>query len=241
MTDARSAILGMAALLSMASIASAQTAPAPRFFAGVNVGGQLRETTVDTTFTSEVFQESASVSVTRTIRRGSIFDGHAGVTVRGPLGVAVNVSRFTRNGDGAADASVPDPIFFDRPRTISGVVAGMRHQETWVGALVTWHLPAGRRLSVTFMGGPAVAFVLHEMATAVAVSETAAGPDVRVTLVETDKQLWGYQAGADVVYQLSRVFGVGGFARISRANGHIGPTALELGGLHLGGGARFRF
>ena len=240
MTSARTAILSLA-LLSIGSPTSAQTASTPRFFGGVNVGGQLRETTAATTFSSEVFQEAASVSVSRTITRGSIFDGHAGVSVHGRFGIAANVSRFTRNTDGSADASIPDPIFFDRPRSISGVVPAMRHEETWLAVLATWQIPVAPRIGVTVMAGPAVAFVLHEVATAVAVTETAGGPDLRVTLVETAKQLWGYHVAADVQYQFSRLLGVGGFARFTGANGSVSSTKLELGGLAVGGGARFRF
>jgi hypothetical protein len=234
------AVVGVFALV--ASTASAQGVQTDHLFVNVNVAAQAGSHPSDTTFTSTVFQEDATVAVNRTIKSGPIYDFAAGLRIRGRIGVAGSVTTWKKASDATAEASIPHPIFYDQPRMISGSVTGLQHQETWVGVLGTWLMPINRKMDLMVLAGPAVAFIVHEVPTSVSVSETSAGPDIRVTLVTEDKQLWGYQAGADVRYHLTSMIGVGGFVRMSGASGHIGDVAkLELGGFEAGGGVRLRF
>jgi hypothetical protein len=231
---------GLAAL--GAATASAQGVQTDRLFVNFNVAVQAGGHDANTTFTSVVFQEDSTVSVNRTIKSGPMYDFAAGMRLTGRIGLAATVTTWKKASDGVAEASIPHPIFYDQPRIISGSVAGMQHQETWVGVLGTWLMPLTGKFDLMLMGGPAVAFVVHEVPTSVNVSETSAGPEIRVTLVTENKQLWGYQVGGDVRYHLTSRLGVGGFARMSGATGHIRDVArLELGGFEAGGGVRVRF
>ena len=64
-----------------------------------------------------------------------------------------------------------------------------------------------------------------------------------------EETAWGFHAGGDVTYFFSRVFGIGGFARMSRGEVTIvdddipadGPVDVKLGGFQGGLGLRFRF
>ena len=236
------ACAGIALLIGAASV-SAQTADAGRFFVNVNLAIQTGEYGAATNFTSDTFQETSTISVSRTIKSGPIFDVTAGLlSLKGAFGIAGNVLTWKRSDDGEALATVPHPIFYDQPRQVSGAVTAMRHEETWVSMLATWRRPLTPKMDLMIMGGPALALVLHELPTEASVSESSLGPDVHLTLVTEEKQLWGYQVGGDIRYELTKMIGVGGFARVTGASGHIRDVAtLELGGFSAGGGVRLRF
>ena len=223
--------------------ASAQTAGGSRLFVNVNIAIQTGEYGAATNFTSDTFQETSTVSVSRKIKSGAIFDVTAGLlSLKGPFGVAGNVLTWKKSTDGDARAIVPHPIFYDQPREVSGTLTAMRHEETWVSMLATWRRPLTPKIDLMIMGGPALAMVRHEVPTEASVSESSLGPDVHLTLVTEEKQLWGYQVGGDIRYALTSMIGVGGFARVTGASGHIRDVAtLELGGFSAGGGVRLRF
>jgi hypothetical protein len=226
-----------------ATAAAAQTTDPGRWFVNVNLAIQTGDYGAATNFTGDTFQETATISISQTIKSGPIFDVTAGlVSLKGPFGLAANMLTWKRSDDGIAEATVPHPIFYDQSREVSGTLTAMRHEETWVTALATWRKPLSQKVDLMLMGGPALAFVLHEVPTEASVTETSAGPDVHVTLVTEEKQLWGYQVGGDIRYALTKMIGVGGFARVTGASGHIRDVAtLELGGFSAGGGVRLRF
>ncbi len=235
-------VLATAVSLATAAPAAAQSAEPDRFFVSFNVGAQSGEISASTTFASDVFQESAAVLVNRKVKSGAIYDGLLGVMLGTRLGVAGNMSHWRVTSDGNAEATVPHPVFYDRGRTLAGSVPGLRHEETWIAVLGTWRLPINPAIDVMIMGGPAVAKVIHELPVSATVSETSAGPDIRLSLIAEERTLWGYHVGADVRYRLMRHIGVGGFARMTGARGNIGDTAkLDLGGFTMGGGLRVSF
>ena len=242
MTTTRTLALACAVWLVSSATAAAQSALPGRIFVTFNVGAQTGQFNASTTFTSDVFQESATVVVDRTVKAGTMYDGALGVMLGSRFGVAGNFSYWKQAGDGLADATIPHPIFYDRSRQLEGTVTGLRHEETWIAVLGTYRLPATPAMDILLMGGPAVVKVIHELPTSATVSETAAGPDIRLSLVAEERTLWGYHVGADVRYWLTRNFGVGGFARMTGASGNIGDDAkLDLGGFSVGGGLRVRF
>lgn len=239
------AIAGSTFLIALigATSASAQTLPPAKLFVNVNVAVQTGEFGAATNFTSDTFQETATIAVSRKIKSGPIFDMTAGLlSIKGPIGLAANVLTWKRDSDGLAEATVPHPIFYDQPREVSGTLTAMKHQETWLGILATWRRPLTPKIDLMILAGPAVAFVVHEVPTSATVSESSLGPDVHLTLVTEEKQLWGYEVGGDIRYALTNMIGVGGFARVTGARGHIRDVAtLELGGFSAGGGVRLRF
>jgi hypothetical protein len=228
-------------LLVSTTPALAQTV-APRLTIGVNVAAQTGDFPAESTFVAEVFQEPATIAITRRVKSGLILDALAGWRLTDRLGVAANLSHWTRADDATAQASIPHPIFFDQPRTFTGAVPALAHEETWLALLATFRHPLTPRIDLVAQAGPAVAFAIHEVPTTAEVTETGAGPDVRLTLVRQDKELWGYHVGADVQYRLTPRLGVGGFARFVAARGNIGGLVrLELGGFNAGGGVRLWF
>jgi hypothetical protein len=234
------AMVGAVVVASTASV-SAQTWD-DRLFISVNGGAQAGTATSTSVSTPTIYGQTASVTATRTLDSKPYVEITAGRPLRGRFGAAVSFSARASKADAAVTSSIPDPIFFNRPRTVTGSIPDMVHNERWFALLATWFLPVGEKSDLLFFVGPAIVSVQHEGVTSVTVTEVAGAPSVSATLETTTKALAGYQVGADFRYMLTQRLGVGGFVGFTRATGSILPgNKLPLGGFRVGGGARLRF
>jgi len=238
----RIAALAGTVLLATAMNASAQTTWDGSIFVNVSAGVHAGSTDIDLSLAPTIYDEPAAVATSRSAGAGGVFDITGGLMIRESLGGAISFSTRSSSGDGTLTASIPDPIFFDRPRAVTDTIGDMGYSERWLGFLAAWVVPAGEQLDVTVLAGPAVAWVNVDAPAAVAVSEGATGPDVTVTLDSITKSFFGIQLGVDVRYMLTETVGVGGFARFQRASGEVqGGSDVTAGGFQLGGGVRFKF
>ena len=237
----------LCAVLSV-SPALAQTAPvavpAEKAFLNISVGGQLSTLALVGSSAVPVYNQTALVATSRDVSGRPLFDVTAGMRVRGNLGVALTASVRTAKSDAAMSASVPHPLFFDSPRSVSTTVAGMQHQEMWYGVLAAYQLSSSPRMSIKVLAGPVVASVKHDSVTGITVAEgtSITSPTVTSTLGSISKSFWGFTVGTDVNYKVSKSVGIGGFIRYNAAPGNVtGVEKVTLGGLQAGGGLRFSF
>lgn len=232
-------------LLATAASVSAQTSQSAwdgGIFVNGSLGVQTGSIDVNTATELVIYDEPGTISTAQEIGSGMLYDITAGLMVRRNLGAALSFSARSATSDGAVTGSIPDPIFFDRPRAITGVVADMDYSEKWLGFLATWLVPAGEKLDVLIMGGPAVAWVNVNQPVSASVTESPAGPNVTLTVDSLTKSFIGVQVGVDVRYMLTETLGVGGFARLSKASGEIQDGSdLSAGGFQVGGGVRVKF
>jgi len=233
---------GVVLMLMTAVDASAQMQWNDRLFINVSGGVQTGSKTLETTFASTVYDEEFTVATTQELKGGGFFDITAGRKLRGNFGAALSFMARSANADAAATASVPDPIEFDKHRTVTATIADLKHSERWVGILGVWFMPVGEKLDLMIIGGPAVASVKHETPSEATVTEEAGGPRVTLAVDSANKSFWGYQIGVDLRYLITPTMGVGGFARVSGAKGNlVGDNELSVGGFQIGGGVRIRF
>lgn len=226
------------------SPAFAQTAPAAaeKLFVNVSAGGQLTTVVGKGAASTSVYNQTALAATSREVSGGPLFDVTFGVPVRGRFAVGGTVSLRTAKSDAALSASVPHPLFFDAPRSVTTTIAGMKHQETWLGVLAAYALSSSDRGSITVMAGPMVVAVKHDSVTGIAVAEGAsvASPTVTATIGSISKSFWGYTIGADARVMMGKRVGVGAFIRYTAAPGNItGVESVTLGGLQAGAGIRF--
>ncbi len=239
--NTRIAVMVCGALLASAVSAAAQTWD-DRLFVNVSGGAQAGSSTSTVTLSPDVYGEPASVTLARDVKGGGLFDISAGRPITGNFGVAVSFSATSSKSNGDLTASIPNPIFFDQPRAVSGSIADLEHSERWLGIHAAWFIPAGEKLDVLLLAGPAIAMVSHDVLTGINVTETGGTPAVSTTIEGKSKSLVGVQIGADVRYMITDMVGVGGFARYSGAKGKIvGDTELSVGGFQIGAGLRLKF
>lgn len=231
-------------LVISATPAVAQTAPSPaRGFVNVNVVAQATSEDVDKALSFTLYNEPASVAVTRATTGGVIFDVTGGIALRGGWSVGLNFNRRSNAHDGTYTGQIPDPIKFDTFRNVNGTIADLAYSERWIAALLFYDLPvsAGGLTAQAFVG-PAVARVQMDIVDDVTVTEPNDTPVITPSIIDGSRSLMGAQAGVDLKYAITPEVGVGVLVRYQHARGTLpGNTRVTVGGFQIGGGIRLTF
>lgn len=230
-------------LSSVATSASAQTMQwTDKGYVSVNGGAQVGSHNLESSSTFGLYDETATVTSTQKVKGGGFFDIGAAYRVWGKnLLAGVTFSHTSSAADVSLNASIPDPVFFDRPRTVATSQSGAKHTENVIHINAIWMIPVANKIDLGVFAGPSI-FSIKQQAIGIP-SVTEPGPNVTTPLNEIKKSSGGFNAGVDVQYMIRPKWGVGGIARYTWGSATIaGATEkLTLGGFQIGAGARVRF
>jgi hypothetical protein len=217
----------------------------------VSVNGAYQATTNDFSdrFEFERNVETGSTDVDYPVQGGFIFDAGAGVRLWKNLGAGVAVSYFTRDGAASTTSRFPHPFFFEQPREVLGDATGVKRTETAVHVQAMYLVNPGGRLRLVLSGGPSFFTVEQDLVTEVTVTEAFPFDAAEFASAQTMREKGSapaFNVGADVMWMLSRRFGVGGLIRFSRTSVDLdapgGRTiTVDAGGVYAGGGIRLLF
>jgi hypothetical protein len=230
-----------AALLGGPRLAAAQgPSPSAVAFLNVNVGAQPQQRDITTSGTFIVYDEIATVTSTQPVSNGPMFDVTGGYRVRERLAVAAGVSYFSTKGDSALVASIPDPIFTDRSRTVGATTPDLAHSEIGIHLQAVWLLPVTDRIDVALSAGPSVFRLSQELTPVVTVP--ARTQNINVAPENQDGMAVGFNAGFDGNFMFTPGIGVGLFARYAGASVDLHAVEnLDVGGFQTGLGLRLKF
>lgn len=224
------------------SEAGAQTSPAPasRGFINFNVGAQPSSRSIAKSEIRSVYGETATISSSQKIGNGSMLDFTAGYRVWHGLAVAVGFSSFSNVSDSAVVASIPHPLFFDRPATVNATQADLTHSEKGVHLQAVYFIPVTDKIDVSLAIGPSFIAVTQQLVSSVTIP--AATQTVSLTVGSEEETAKGVNIGFDGNYLFTRNVGAGIFMRYAGGTVDL-PSApgLKVGGLQVGVGARIRF
>jgi hypothetical protein len=231
----------------------------PRSWIDVNLGvATSAQGDVATSFGGILFGEPAALAAAYgQPSRGADFDFGGGHMFTSVLGAAVSISGTAHVDDTAGLAvSIPHPYFFNSSASDASVTepALKRGEGALHMQLVAMPLPAGGSVQLRLFGGPSYFRVKQDLVADIGFLQVAT-PFSRSNVVaidnweraETEGSAWGFHAGADVGFFFSRVVGVGGMIRFSRATVALFDPLSEqdvefkAGGVQAGGGLRLRF
>ena len=224
-----------------ATSASAQTMQwTDKGYISINGGVQAGSDTLDTSSSFTLYAEDATVTSTQKVKGGGFFDIGAAYRVWGNnLLAGMSFTRTTSDTSVALTASIPDPVFHDRPRAVSTTQSGAKHSESALHLNAIWMMPVANKIDVGIFGGPTIFWVKQDTVGALTVTEP--GPTVSAPLGEVKKTSGGFNIGVDVQYMVTRRWGVGGLARYTWGSATIETEKLKLGGFQIGAGGRVRF
>jgi hypothetical protein len=231
-----------AALLAGPRLAAAQGQPASGTvaFLNVNVGAQPQQREITTSESLALYDETATVTSTQPVNNGPMFDVTGGYYVRTNLAVAVGFSSFSRSSDSALRASIPDPIFTDRPRIVGATTPDLAHTERGIHFQAVWFFPVTDRIDVALSAGPSIFRVSQELTPTVTVPTRT--QNIVVVQETQSGTAIGFNAGFDGSFMFTPRLGAGLFVRY--AGGSVDLPAVEnlsVGGLQTGLGLRIRF
>ena len=240
-------LIGLAAGVAL-TVGSAQTARAQmqwtdQAFVSVNFGAQAPSRTLTTQTTPTIYDEPASFSSTQDVGGGAFFDISGGYKLWENLAVGIGITHVGRTADLAIDARIPDPLFFDRPRSVTLSAPDAHHSQTAINLTGTWIMPVTDKIDVGYQFGPTIFLVSQDVPGVPTISEP--GPTFSsLPLDSNDKTTLGIHFGVDVTYMVNPRFGVGGIARYTWGSAELvenDDESLTVGGFQIGGGLRVRF
>lgn len=211
-------------------------------FFNVNLGGQAPSQTLSAETTPEIYGEPASIRSTQDVGGGLFFDLSGGYKVWRNLAVGIGFTRVGSSGGLNVDASIPDPLVFDSPRSATSVVPDAEHSQTSIHLTGTWMMPVTDKVDVGFQFGPTIFIVSQDLPVNFQIQEPT--PTITSTSLEkVDKTTVGIHFGVDVTYLVTPRYGVGVLARYTWGSADItgADESVTAGGLQIGGGLRIRF
>ncbi len=223
----------------------------PRFRVAMNAGVQdIQEFTETQTF--DEYFEQGSFTLTRPMERPVFYDGSIGVTVWRRLEVIGAFSFLTNTGPGELTASVPHPLTFNKPRSVTGEVSTVQRREMGYHIDLGWRVTATPNLEFTAFGGPSIFVADQVLVTGLRLglaNEVYPFDTLAFPAVDTESQtqtVIGYNAGVDMTWRFTRTFGLGLLLRYTAGKKDFTPPdgqpiEIEVGGLQAGGGLRVIF
>ncbi len=233
------------AVLAGATPAAAQATvhSTERVIVSINASYLTASRTFDDTRTFDLYSETASFTSDYSVEPSVGVDAGAIVRIWKGLGAGVSFTSYSDSRDIEVDASLPHPLKFNSPRTITGTAAG-DHEETAVHLQFAYIVPIGAKVSMVVFGGPSFFTVKQSVVTAVQRTEAYPFDEATfsgATVATEEESTNGFNIGADVAWYFSKNVGVGGIVRFSSATAAFSVGDVDAGGALVGGGLRLRF
>lgn len=244
------AILIFGALIGHSREAAAQWTD--RGYINVSTGLESHSTDLNDTRTYVLYDEPATTNTATKVSSGNIIDFGGGVRVFRNFSVGGGYRMENNKQDVAITGTVPNPIFFNRPRQLNTTVPQLQRKESAGHLMFGWMIPLGAKMDVLAFGGPSWFRIEQEVVSDVVIAERGlpfTEVVVQPTIVNRKQSVVGYNAGIDatyIIWQNDRVrLGAGGFVRYSAAKASVllmtHDVPADAGGLQYGLGVRFRF
>jgi hypothetical protein len=215
-----------------------------KFFANVNIGGQLATRIFTSSIAQTVHSETATLVSSQEVGRGAVIDFGGGYRVWEDVFAGIVISRFGDSSDAGYTASIPHPVFFNNPRIAAGTVNDLKRSEVAVSPHVLWAMPLTDKIDVALAAGIAIIHLSQDLVGSFTVPLNT--QDLTVIATTEKGTAVGPYVAADFVYNLPktwyRIYGVGGYLRYAGAKVDLPslPDA-KVGGFQIGGGIRLRF
>lgn len=240
-------------MMCVATDAAAQTAwTLDRGYVNINRVSQSGDNRFTQALTETIYDEQATYDLTHAFSGGGMFDVSVGGRVWSNLAAGLAISTFNTTSSLELRGTVPNPLFFNRPRTLTPQTSLTDHSQTGVHVQLSWFVPVTDKIDVAVFGGPSFFSVNHRLASRLTLNTAdevgplyVSAPGAQVLTQETSEKTTGGNVGVDVTYLFTDVIGAGvmlrwagGSVDLTTANG---SQSIDVGGFQVGFGARVRF
>lgn len=190
------------------------------------------------------YDETATVTTTQKIKGGGLFDIGGAYRVWGKnLLAGVSFTHTASKSDVSLTAQIPDPIVFDKLRTVTSSQTGAEHSENAVHLSAIWMIPVANKIDVGIFAGPSIFSVKQDLISGGTLTVGEPGPTVTAPLGRASKTSVGGHIGVDVQYMIAKRYGVGAVLRYAGGSASLAGASkkLTVGGFQIGVGGRVRF
>ena len=226
--------------------------PMDRIYVSINGAFQTGAEDFGETVTFVENAENGTFSTDYDVQSGPALNVSGGALVWRNIGVGVGVTRYSKATPSSLNASVPHPFFFNRARSVTGDIGGLKREELAVHIQARAMFTPKRNILAMVFGGPSFFKVKQGIVNDFEITETYPYDSAafsRGVTTTADESKVGFNVGADVGYFFTRQVGVGGTIQWAGTtievpgSGAVSPTPFDVkvGGFQAGGGVRFRF
>ena len=248
-------------LVGAAPEATAQPAPTDRVVVRLDFGSRTASRTFAATRVFPVFAEQGLFQTDYEIAGGGVIEGGVSFLIWRNLAVGLDVSSYRSSNSAQLTSEVPHPFFFDLPRTTTSVAGGLVREELGVHVRGLWVMQLADWLVVSISGGPSLFNVQQDLVASVEHAETGFPFEDIIftghTVTVQSSNTIGVNGGIDIdTFVLHRLpflnrygvlerVGIGVMIRYVRGSVDAlvvdTPVEVDLGGLQVTTGLRFRF
>ena len=241
--------------------AAAQPAPTDRIIARVDFGWRPASRTFAGSRVLTIFSEEGGFLADYETQGGRVLDGDISLLFWRNLGVGLGVSYYRAVNLARISSTVPHPFFFDLPRVTTGVASGLERQELGVHVSARWVMQLADWLVLSVSSGPSLINARQDLVASIEHTEVGFPFDEIIfaghTATGRSESTLGWNAGVDVDtfclhrlpflnrYDIVERVGFGVLLRYVRGTVSLqvgdDPVDVDLGGLHVTTGLRFRF
>lgn len=234
------------ALLGLAWSASAQEGEVPgkrwegRFFVNLNAGLQTASPTFGYGSTAILFDETATAALDIPGKQAFTFDAGGGVRLVQNFGVGATYSRYRADRTAELNASIPSPLMYSDYADVQRTIPLQRTEDV-VHIQAVYRIPVTPRVQVGVSGGPSYFTCRDQLVSQFALQGDFA-PDfdwlvdvIDISQTTKKESLWGFNAGADVIYLFSTHFGAGVNVRYSHASHQVANDFSDTSDLFMEG------
>lgn len=242
----RRVLMACGALLLVAGPAHAQ---ADRLTIVANGGALVAPGSFGQDFTLTRNLEPAPVTTDLSLATGGAFEAGVRVRVGRRLGIGVVGFAASSTASGTLEAQIPHPLYFKKPRDVSGDLSDLTRKERGAHVELAVPLHSSDGGDLTLFGGPSYFDIEQDLVTDLSYSDSY--PFDTATLDDTTSSTvkeagYGFNVGLEYARQISRSARVALLGRYSR--GTLTLSAAEgneaevhAGGIFVGVGLRFGF
>jgi len=234
------AVLITVAVLLTASTARAQTTNvAETGFLNVSIAAQTQSRDISTNSSFPLYGETARIASAQRIGSGPVFDVNGGYRLTRTFGIGAGVSFFSRSGTGTIVASIPNPLIFNRPVTVTVGQDGLKHSELGAHIMAVWFVPVTVNFDVTLSAGPSFTRVKQDIGTATVPAGTQ---NANVAVESRTATAKGVNVGVAANYLFNTHYGAGAFMRyVSGSADFPEVNDVKVAGFQIGIGLSLRF
>ena len=244
------------AVCSLVILVARETAAQPlpwtdRGYFNLNVGFESSSDDFADDASRPTYDETMTFSTAQSIDSGAFFDFSAGARVWRNVSVGIGFHQGSTNSDATVQGAVPHPQFFNRPRSFTATVTDLERSERAIHVQLGYMIIVSDRMTAHLMLGPSFFKVRQNVISDVTFTENSGFTSVNVspTVSERVDSPVGFNIGADLAFQVAEVnsvkLGAGLLLRYAAAKADIllldDTAESDLGGFHVGLGARIRF
>lgn len=234
-----------------------------RFYFNLNGGFESSSASgLEDARTFRIYDEDGSLTASQNVDSGALIDFSVGARVWRNVTAGIGFHSGSNSSDGVFSGNIPNPLFFNRPRSFAGGISDLDRTESAVHLQFGYMLRLTDKIDVHVTVGPSFFTLKQDVISGIDFTEGAFpfnNVTVAVSANEQSESAVGANGGIDVAYRLIETgrwkIGAGLFLRYAGATAdltlleNVPGTALtpvrsiesDLGGLQFGLGARLRF